>query len=65
MRRHDRLVIEVEFKPVAKTLIRIVLLRLTPKLSHTYCPLVSVAEFHFRYTSRGNADIFGTAIEGC
>jgi hypothetical protein len=24
-----------------------------------------VAEFQFRYNNRQNADIFGTAIEGC
>ena len=28
-------------------------------------PLVSVAEFQFRYNNRSNGDIFGAAIEGC
>jgi hypothetical protein len=27
--------------------------------------VVSVAEFHFRYTSWVNDNIFGAAIEGC
>jgi hypothetical protein len=26
---------------------------------------LDVAEFQFRYNNRENADIFGTAIEGC
>jgi hypothetical protein len=34
------------------------------KVSSKYLPLY-VAEFQFRYNNRGNADIFGTAIEGC
>ncbi len=33
-------------------------------MSKKYLPLY-VAEFQFRYTNRGNADIFGTAINGC
>jgi transposase-like protein len=34
------------------------------KVSAKYMPLY-VAEFQFRYNNRFNADIFGTAIEGC
>jgi IS1 family transposase len=34
------------------------------KVSRKYMPLY-VAEFQFRYNNRENADIFGTAIEGC
>jgi hypothetical protein len=34
------------------------------KVSAKYLPLY-VAEFQFRYNNRFNADIFGTAIEGC
>jgi transposase-like protein/IS1 family transposase len=34
------------------------------KVSAKYMPLY-VAEFQFRYNNRMNADIFGTAIEGC
>ncbi|MGO9771437.1 MAG: transposase [Roseiarcus sp.] len=34
------------------------------KVSKKYLPLY-VAEFQFRYNNRLNADIFGTAIEGC
>jgi IS1 family transposase len=34
------------------------------KVSKKYLPLY-VAEFQFRYNNRENADIFGTAIEGC
>jgi IS1 family transposase len=34
------------------------------KVSRKYLPLY-VAEFQFRYNNRMNADIFGTAIEGC
>jgi IS1 family transposase len=34
------------------------------KVSKKYLPLY-VAEFEFRYNNRHNADIFGTAIEGC
>jgi transposase-like protein/IS1 family transposase len=34
------------------------------KMSAKYMPLY-VAEFQFRYNHRRNADIFGTAIEGC
>jgi transposase-like protein len=34
------------------------------KISKKYMPLY-VAEFQFRYNNRFNADIFGTAIEGC
>jgi hypothetical protein len=34
------------------------------KMSHKYMPLY-VAEFQFRYNNRENADIFGTAINGC
>jgi transposase-like protein len=34
------------------------------KVSAKYLPLY-VAEFQFRYNNRANADIFGTAIEGC
>ncbi len=34
------------------------------KVSAKYMPLY-VAEFQFRYNNRQNADIFGTAIEGC
>jgi transposase-like protein len=34
------------------------------KMSAKYMPLY-VAEFQFRYNNRENADIFGTAIEGC
>jgi hypothetical protein len=34
------------------------------KLSRKYMALY-VAEFQFRYNNRENADIFGTAIEGC
>lgn len=34
------------------------------KVSKKYLPLY-VAEFQFRYNNRFNADIFGTAIEGC
>ena len=34
------------------------------KVSKKYLPLY-VAEFQFRYNNRMNADIFGTAIEGC
>jgi transposase-like protein/IS1 family transposase len=34
------------------------------KVSRKYLPLY-VAEFQFRYNNRENADIFGTAIEGC
>lgn len=34
------------------------------KVSRKYMPLY-VAEFQFRYNNRMNADIFGTAIEGC
>ena len=34
------------------------------KGSKKYLPLY-VAEFQFRYNNRENADIFGTAIEGC
>ena len=34
------------------------------KVSKKYLPLY-VAEFQFRYSSRMNAEIFGTAIEGC
>jgi transposase-like protein len=34
------------------------------KVSTKYMPLY-VAEFQFRYNHRRNADIFGTAIEGC
>jgi hypothetical protein len=34
------------------------------KMSRKYMPLY-VAEFQFRYNNRENADIFGTAIEGC
>jgi transposase-like protein/ribosomal protein L37AE/L43A len=34
------------------------------KVSAKYLPLY-VAEFQFRYNHRRNADIFGTAIEGC
>ena len=34
------------------------------KVSAKYMPLY-VAEFQFRYNHRSNADIFGTAIEGC
>jgi transposase-like protein len=34
------------------------------KISAKYMPLY-VAEFQFRYNNRFNADIFGTAIEGC
>jgi transposase-like protein len=34
------------------------------KISRKYLPLY-VAEFQFRYNNRFNADIFGTAIEGC
>jgi transposase-like protein len=34
------------------------------KVSRKYMPLY-VAEFQFRYNNRFNADIFGTAIEGC
>lgn len=34
------------------------------KVSPKYLPLY-VAEFQFRYNNRFNADIFGTAIEGC
>jgi IS1 family transposase/transposase-like protein len=34
------------------------------KVSQKYLPLY-VAEFQFRYNNRDNADIFGTAIEGC
>jgi hypothetical protein len=34
------------------------------KVSAKYMPLY-VAEFQFRYNNRENADIFGTAIEGC
>jgi hypothetical protein len=34
------------------------------KVSAEYMPLY-VAEFQFRYNNRMNADIFGTAIEGC
>jgi len=34
------------------------------KISTKYMPLY-VAEFQFRYNNRFNADIFGTAIEGC
>jgi hypothetical protein len=34
------------------------------KISAEYMPLY-VAEFQFRYNNRHNADIFGTAIEGC
>jgi len=34
------------------------------KVSRKYLPLY-VAEFQFRYNNRFNADIFGTAIEGC
>jgi hypothetical protein len=34
------------------------------KVSAKYLPLY-VAEFQFRYNNRMNADIFGTAIEGC
>ncbi len=34
------------------------------KASKKYLPLY-VAEFQFRYNNRFNADIFGTAIEGC
>jgi hypothetical protein len=33
-------------------------------MSREYMPLY-VAEFQFRYNNRENADIFGTAIEGC
>ena len=34
------------------------------KMSRKYMPLY-VAEFQFRYNNRENADIFGTAINGC
>jgi hypothetical protein len=34
------------------------------KISKKYMPLY-VAEFQFRYNNRHNADIFGTAMEGC
>jgi hypothetical protein len=34
------------------------------KVSAKYLPL-SVAEFQFRYNNRFNADIVGTAINGC
>lgn len=34
------------------------------KVSAKYLPLY-IAEFQFRYNNRENADIFGTAIEGC
>jgi len=34
------------------------------KVSAKYMPLY-VAEFQFRYNNRFNADIFGTAINGC
>jgi len=34
------------------------------KVSAKYLPLY-VVEFQFRYNNRSNADIFGTAIEGC
>ena len=34
------------------------------KMSAKYMPLY-VAEFQFRYNNRFNADIFGTAINGC
>jgi hypothetical protein len=34
------------------------------KSAKKYLPLY-VAEFQFRYNNRENADIFGTAIEGC
>ncbi|MEA2758087.1 MAG: hypothetical protein QOH65_700, partial [Methylobacteriaceae bacterium] len=34
------------------------------RVSKKYLPLY-VAEFQFRYNNRENADIFGTAIEGC
>ena len=34
------------------------------KVSNKYLPLY-VAEFQFRYNNRMNADIFGSAIEGC
>jgi ISXO2-like transposase domain len=34
------------------------------KVGKKYMPLY-VAEFQFRYNNRFNADIFGTAIEGC
>jgi len=34
------------------------------KVSAKYLPLY-VAEFQFRYNNRNNADIFGTAMEGC
>jgi hypothetical protein len=34
------------------------------KVSRKYMSLY-VAEFQFRYNNRMNADIFGTAIEGC
>jgi transposase-like protein len=34
------------------------------KVSEKYLPLY-VAEFQFRYNNRNNADIFGTAINGC
>jgi hypothetical protein len=34
------------------------------KMSRKYMPLC-VAKFQFCYNNRENADIFGTAIEGC
>jgi hypothetical protein len=34
------------------------------RVSRNYMALY-VAEFQFRYNNRMNADIFGTAIEGC
>jgi len=34
------------------------------KMSRKYMPLY-VAEFQFRYNNRENANIFGTAIDGC